>query len=130
MELRGKLRYRIRVPAVFSWEGVGGDRFQGEGLTRDISLLGAFLFSPTCPPVDEPIQLDIFLSLLDGRVSRVQIRAQARVVRVDHCLAESKQSGFAVSTADFDLVTPSLDDVEALASLAEELEQVRETLAN
>jgi hypothetical protein len=130
MELRGKLRYRVRAPAVFSWEGVRGNRFQGEGVTRDISLSGAFLFSPTCPPAEETIQLDIFLSLLNSSPSRVQIRAEARVVRVEHCLPESGQSGFAVSAADFDFVTPSLEDVDALVSLAEEFEQVRETLAD
>ncbi len=131
MELRGKLRYRVCAPAVFSWESARGNRFQGEGLTRDISLSGAFLFSPTCPPVDEPIQLDIFLSLLDGSPSRVQIQAQACVVRVEHCcLPDSGESGFAVSTADFDFVTPLIDDADASVSLAEELEQVRETLAD
>jgi len=51
-------------------------------------------------------------------------------VRVEHCLPESGQSGFAVSTADFDLVTPSIEDVEAFVSPAEELEQVRETLVD
>ena len=130
MELRGKLRYRVRAPAVFSWEGIRGDRFQGEGLTRDISLIGAFLFSPTCPPVGEPIHLDVFLCLLDGGASRVQIRAQACVVRVEHCLPDGGQSGFAVSTADFNFVTPSIDDVDALVSIAEELEQARETPAD
>ncbi len=130
MELRGKLRYRIRAPVVFSWEGVRGDRLQGEGLTRDISLSGAFLFSPTCPPVEETIRLDIFLSRLNSNTSPVQIRADARVVRVEHCLPESWQSGFAISTADFDFVTPSIEDVEALVSLAEEIERIRETLAD
>ncbi len=130
MELRRKLRFRVRAPAVFSWEGARGDRFQGEGLTRDISLCGAFLFSPTCPPVGEPIQLDIFLSLPDGSVSPVQVRAQACVVRVEHCLPESGQSGYAVSTADFGFVAPAIDDVKALINPAEGREQVRETLAD
>jgi hypothetical protein len=123
MELRRKLRYRIRAPVVFSWEGVRGDRLQGEGLTRDISLSGAFLFFPTCPPVEETIQLEIFLSL-NSRASRVQIRAKACVVRVEHCLLESGRSGFAISTAGFDLVTPSIEDVETLVKVAEKLEGI------
>jgi hypothetical protein len=130
MELRRKLRYRVCAPAVFSWEGLRGDRLQGEGLTRDISVSGTFLFSPTCPPVDEPIQLDIFLSPLDGGVSRVQIRTRAWVVRVEHCLPENGQSGFAVSAADFNFVAPLIDEVEALVSLAEEIEQGRGTPAD
>jgi hypothetical protein len=130
MELRRKLRYRVRAPAIFSWKSRDDNRFQGEGLTRDISLSGAFLFSPTCPPVNQLIQLDIFLSPFDGRVLPVQIRAQACVERVEHCSPESEQSGFAVSAADFDLVAPSIEDADALASLAEELEQIGEILAN
>jgi hypothetical protein len=128
MELREKIRYPVRALAVFSWEGVRGDRLQGEGLTRDISLSGAFLFSPICPPVKETIQVEILLPPLNGSASRVQIRAEACIVRVEHCLLESGQSGFAISTAGFDLVTSSIEDVEASASFTEELERTREAL--
>ncbi len=97
-------------------------------MTRDISLSGAFLFSPTCPPVKEAIQVDILLPPLNGSASRVQIRAEACVVRVERYMLESGRSGFAISTADFDLVTSPIEDVEASASSTEEPERTRETL--
>jgi hypothetical protein len=45
MDLRKNLRYRLGASVVFRWEGSPGNRLRGEGLTRDVSLAGAFVFT-------------------------------------------------------------------------------------
>ncbi len=52
-------------------------------MTRDICLSGAFLLSPTSPPAEATIQLDIFLPPLHNGAPRVRIQAEAQVVRVE-----------------------------------------------
>ena len=50
MEMRREMRYRLDAQALFSWESAQHTRLQGEGVTRDISVFGAFIVTPTCPP--------------------------------------------------------------------------------
>lgn len=127
MELRGAVRYRLGAPAVFSWKGANGSRLQGEGLTRDISLSSAFLFSPTSPPAEATIQLDIFLPPLHNGAPRVRIQAEAQVVRVEPSFPDRVGGGFAVvSVTGFNFAPVSLGDVKALSSVAKKLEEVGE----
>ena len=82
--MRKEIRYRLDAPAVFSWEGAGHKRFQGEGITRDVSIQGAFILTATMPPPDCPIQLDLLLPSLTGMKSMMRITGRARVLRVEH----------------------------------------------
>ena len=100
MEQRREIRYRLDAPAVFSWAGAYGRRFQGEGLTRDISVQGAFILSATLPPPDCPVQVDLLLPHLAGMNSAVRITGLARVTRVEHPSADAWIHGFAVVTDD------------------------------
>jgi hypothetical protein len=102
MELRNRVRYRLSADAVFAWEGAQRGRLQGEGLTRDISLAGAFIFTLTCPPVGATVQLDVFLSPTTsaGRKT-VRIKTEATVIRVEHSAA---LEGFAAVSQDFTLL--------------------------
>ena len=95
MERRQAIRYRLNVPVVFSWESSQRDRFQGEGSTRDISAVGAYILTPTTPPVDAPVNVEIMISALFGPI-KVKIKGQMRVQRVKHAMAEHEQSGFSV----------------------------------
>jgi hypothetical protein len=101
MELRNRVRYRLSADAVFAWEGIRNSRFLGEGVTRDISLTGAFVFTPTCPPVGSTVQIDVFLTSdrSKGRKA-VRIRTKATVIRVDH---SATSEGFAVASQYFAL---------------------------
>src|SRR5271166_1015380 len=84
-ELRNRVRYRLSAAAVFAWEGPQHGRLLGEGVTRDISLTGAFVFTRTCPPVGATLELDVFLSPTPGNGGRtVRIKTEARVIRVEH----------------------------------------------
>lgn len=100
MELRNRVRYRLSADAVFTWEGPQ-HRLVGEGVTRDISVAGAFIFTRTCPPVGARVELEIFLSRAHGNSGKgVQIKTEARVVRVEHSATE----GFAAVSEDFTLL--------------------------
>jgi hypothetical protein len=105
MELRNRVRYRLSADAVFAWEGAQHNRFLGGGVTRDISVAGAFVFTSTCPPVGATIELDVFLSpAIDGRKKGVRIKTEATVIRIEHFPAAE---GFAVISQDFTLLFDS-----------------------
>lgn len=104
-ELRNRLRYRLSADAVFVWEGAQHGRLVGEGVTRDISLSGAFIFTRTCPPVGATLELDIFLYPARGGSGKtVRIKTEARVIRVEH---STGAEGFAAVSQDFTLLFDS-----------------------
>jgi hypothetical protein len=98
MEMRKEIRYRLDAPAVFSWEGMRHKKFQGEGVTRDISVQGAFILTATMPPPDCPVQVDLLLPSLTGMKAMMRITGRARVIRVEHPSKEAWIHGFAVVT--------------------------------
>jgi len=98
MEMRREIRYRLDAPAVFSWEGMRHKRFQGEGVTRDISVQGAFILTATMPPPDCPVQVDLLLPSLTGMKAMMRITGRARVIRVEHPNKDAWIHGFAVVT--------------------------------
>src|ERR1700686_955890 len=100
MEMRRELRYRLDVPAVFCWESTHHRRLQGEGITRDVSVLGAFIVTATCPPVESPVQVEVVLPSLDGMKSGIRIKGEARVIRVEHPSGGQGENGFAVVRED------------------------------
>jgi hypothetical protein len=74
----------------------------GEGVSRDISVAGAFIFTRTCPPIGATLELEIFLSPAGGgSAKRVQIKTEARVIRVEHT---ASAEGFAAVSQDFTLL--------------------------
>jgi hypothetical protein len=105
MELRNRVRYRLSAEAVFAWESAQHGRLLGEGVTRDISLAGVFIFTRTGPPVGATLELDVFLSPTPGSKGRkVRIRTEATVVRIEHSAAIE---GFAAVSKDFTLLFDS-----------------------
>jgi hypothetical protein len=85
MELRHRVRYRLTADAMFTWDAPQRNKLSGKGVTRDISVAGAFIFTKTCPPVGATLDLEIFLSSDPGAGRRtVQIKTFATVIRVEH----------------------------------------------
>jgi len=109
MEMRKEIRYRLDAPALFSWESSQHERLHGEGITRDISVFGAFIVSPTCPPVDVPIQVEVVLPSLTGPKPVIRVSGEARVLRVDHNSKGEGENGFAVMSQDFSRWTMSTE---------------------
>jgi hypothetical protein len=106
MDMRKEIRYRLEAPTVFTWENFEHKRLQGEGITRDISLLGAFILSATCPPNLTSIRVEVALPSVVGIEADIRIIGQAQVVRVEHSHAGHGENGFAV--VPFDLHNWSL----------------------
>jgi hypothetical protein len=103
MEARASVRYRFGTPAVFSWEGQAGSRLKGEGITRDISVGGAYILTPTCPPPKVVIKLEIFLSSPTTSGRQVKIATEGRVLRVEHPAESTARGGFAVVGKGFEI---------------------------
>jgi hypothetical protein len=106
MDMRKEIRYRLAAPAVFTWENFECKRLQGEGITRDISLLGAFIVSATCPPNRTSIRVELALPSVIGIEADIRIIGEAQVVRVEHSRGGHGENGFAV--VPFDLHNWSL----------------------
>jgi hypothetical protein len=70
-------------------------------MTRDVSVNGAFIIALTCPPAETIVQLTILPARKHGAKSIVQIKGQARVIRVDR--GEEVAPGFAVVSQSFTL---------------------------
>src|ERR1700686_2892384 len=102
MERRTNIRYRLSANAIFTWKGAGHARLRAEGITRDISPLGAFVLASSCPPIDDIIQVEIFLFLptTQGSGPKLRIRTEAQVLRIDH-EGDQGMSGFAMGRAHF-----------------------------
>jgi len=83
----------MNASAIFRWDGPDNGHFQGEGVTRDMSVAGSFVLTPTCPPPNAVVQMEIFLPLSDGG-SKALMKADMMVLRVEHDLAGHKRSGF------------------------------------
>lgn len=96
MELRKEFRYRLEAPAFFFWEGGKETRFYGEGITRDISLQGAYIVTGTNPPPRCSLQLDLLLPPISGVDALLRISGKVRVVRVDLRSGKNSGIGFAV----------------------------------
>jgi PilZ domain-containing protein len=103
-ERRKSIRYRLNAPVIFRWKGPDKERFQGEGVTRDMSITGAFIVTATCPPPNAVVKMEVLLPLSDG-ASKAQMRADMTVLRVDHDLAGSTRSGFSAVGKGFLLNT-------------------------
>lgn len=101
MNLRKAVRYGLYAPVKFSWKGPYRSRLWGEGMSRDVSVAGAFILTPTCPPVGTALQLEISLPPLHGPTPTVRLKGKARVLRIERAAEGEAQSGFAVVSQGF-----------------------------
>jgi hypothetical protein len=88
----------------FRWNGPEPRHYQGEGVTRDMSVAGAFVLTSTCPPPNALVQMEVFLPLSDG-TAKALMTAEMMVLRVEHDRAGSKRSGFSAVGKGFSLRT-------------------------
>ena len=94
----------MSTSVIFHWMGPENQRLHGEGATRDVSVEGVFVLTKTCPPENTLVQMEVILPLSDG-ASKAQMKADMRVVRVDHDVAENSRSGFSAVGKGFSLKT-------------------------
>jgi hypothetical protein len=92
---RKAIRFPLEAPILYRWADGGIDK-QGEGRTHDISEMGTFVLSSTCPPVETQISFQIFLPVLPGFEPRTRVEAEGKVVRVEQARGLEGRDGFAV----------------------------------
>ena len=110
MEARASVRYRFGTSAVFSWKSQAGSWLKGEGVTRDICIGGAYILTPTCPPPEAVIQLEIILTPSPGTNGRqLKIVTEGRVLRVEHPAKNKARDGFAVEGEGFEILDVGAD---------------------
>ena len=125
VERRNHIRYRLDVPAIFSWESSQRSRLQGEGITRDISLEGAFVLTATYPPVETTIQLVVLLPPLTGAKASIRIKGEARVLRVEPRREKGVTGGFAVLSDGLNLYPSATDETKSEFKTVKELLESR-----
>ena len=103
VERRATLRYTVSATVLFSWEE-RGSYAKGEGVTRDMSTNGLFVYSEILPPEDASIRLEVGFPPLRESGAPVRIRVRGRVVRIERVPAERARYGFAVSSESTSLL--------------------------
>jgi hypothetical protein len=100
VEKRSEIRYQVDARALFSWEDSQHNRLQGRGITRDMSVLGAFILTTDCLPVEFPVEVEMLLSGVTGPKSIIRLTGVAHVLRVERSSSGRGQAGFAVVSED------------------------------
>jgi hypothetical protein len=106
----------MNTAVVFRWNGPDHEMFQAEGLTRDMSVNGVFVLSPTCPPANAKIQMEVLLPVSDG-ASRARMKSEMTVLRVEHDITDARRSGFSAIGKGFSLRTFSKKASRAISGL-------------
>jgi hypothetical protein len=88
------VRYPFRLPVFFSWKKRGSAVVPCEGVTRDISLRGAYVLSAFCPPVATVIEMEILLPR-SLRAANLLIVGKVRIQRVERASRKKLGTGFA-----------------------------------
>lgn len=89
VEHRQEKRYRLAAAVSFSWETTDHAVSQGQGLTRDCSISGAFVITSDHLPVGSIVQMEVTLPPLQAAGHGARLKTNGRVVR-------SEPQGFAV----------------------------------
>jgi PilZ domain len=97
VEQRKALRYAMAATAAFVWQDSRGIQQRSEGITRDMSSSGAFIYAAVGPTEHVPARIEFELPPLEERKAPLRVRVKARVVRVERDPTDPVHSGFAVS---------------------------------
>jgi len=88
-------RYRLGVPVIFLWKDGQGIWQQHMGLTRDLSVGGAFIFATDLPPSGADLKFQALLPANKGALPG-GLHARGRVVRAEPARG-TNLAGFAVA---------------------------------
>lgn len=96
-EVRATFRYSLGAPVKYRWL-YDGRMHQGEGVTRDISPDGMFIWCPNKPP-PRGVSIDCEVRLPRTRLTRraLELRISGYVVRNDGPKDGVRLSGFALT---------------------------------
>ena len=91
----------MAVPVIFGWRTSESDRFQGAGVTRDISLDGVYIITDACmfPPPEAEVEVEIILSI--SGAANPRIKATMKTLRIEHQDRGYGDSGFCAAGERF-----------------------------
>ena len=95
MQPRRYQRYGLEVPVIFSWKDGRRPLQQDIGLTRDLSVRGAFIFAATLPPSGATLRFKAILPP-NNATSPVRLHGRGQVIRVERG-HDQTPAGFAVA---------------------------------
>ena len=75
----------------------------GRGLTRDISPKGMFIYSDSRPPTKADLQVKVSFGSLAQTLTKVQMRANSLVIRLEPASAPGTEYGFAILNKSYEL---------------------------
>ena len=103
MQPRKHFRYRLEIPVSFFWKVALDTQHEGTGITRDMSVRGAFVYTTSPPPMESAIEIKAFLPSGRGAVPMARIYGRSRVLRVEAAHDGESRAGFAVAGERFTL---------------------------
>jgi hypothetical protein len=99
VDARNYNRYRLEIPVTYSWMSAQRTQQQGVGMTRDLSVRGAYIFATDPPPLNASIGLKALLPPGSAALP-LQMFGQGEVVRIEPAV-EGHDRGFAVAARPF-----------------------------
>jgi hypothetical protein len=93
---RRTLRFSLQTAVSFWWKNGNGDLQTGEGHSRDLSEHGAFVISPSCPPIGANVVLKIALKRAPNEIKALRVELEGQVRRVEGSPSETGDAGFAI----------------------------------
>jgi hypothetical protein len=93
---RTAIRFPLKASVDFWWKDELGNAKQGEGLSRDISERGAFVYAAVCPPAGAPVRLRLSLEGFPGGTRDMRMEIEGQVLRVEETSGSAANRGFAV----------------------------------
>lgn len=98
-DARKALRYCVRAKAKFHWTLGNGLSREVEGVTRDVSPKGAYVFAAECPPRGTHLEMLIDLPSMGKGTNDLRIRAECSVLRVEKSSGKKTMVGFSVENS-------------------------------
>jgi hypothetical protein len=102
LERREQTRYGVQALVDFEWIDEGVIRRE-QGLTRDISTKGMFIYSDVNPPAKADLLIDVSFRDYASIPTNLQMRAKGLVIRVESATEPGSQQGFAILHRSYEL---------------------------
>ena len=102
MERREQPRFAVRALVHFEWIE-NNVLNHGEGLTRDISSKGMFIYSDSEPPEKADLQVEVYFRENTAALTNLQLNARSLLVRVESAASGNELRGFAILNRSYTL---------------------------
>jgi hypothetical protein len=107
IDRRQQIRHALSLEASFVWTDDEGIEHEAQGITRDISPKGLFIYTDFPPPPKVTLNIEVALSREESETIvsfPLRMKASALVLRVDPPTKSGLQGGFATVNNSFELL--------------------------